>query len=42
MLNPNWIPPLIISGALLVISIAIFWIWFNLMDRRVRRLEGKD
>jgi hypothetical protein len=39
MLNLNLIPPLVIGGALLIIGMAIFWLWLNYKDKKQKRIE---
>ena len=41
MLSPAWLPSLIVGGALLIISIVIFFLWVsqNRTKKRLNRLE---
>jgi len=43
MFNIAAFPPLIISGALLIICIVLFWMWISNRQtkRRLRRLEER-
>lgn len=42
-MNPLVIPPAIVGGALLVICIALFWLWVSQRQskKRIRRLEQR-
>jgi len=42
MLDPNFVPPLVVAGGLLICAIALFWMWISQskMKKRIGRLES--